>query len=318
VHKEIWPVIGGRLGFVAFHGSINEPAKCAPGTAQGLQACYDAYLLDFERMYVHTWLQNRQTATAQQELGMILQASGMGMNGQPGRPPNTTMPRPDLIIMQLMHQHTHSSVQDMRAAGVKEDVIALIERYRPQLQANEQQRNMSRSGVLDQSQPQHPQPNFPGAPAQPPLGQPPAPVRDSGSAGTPAPTNELHGPAFVPGGQQPTSVMDHALQRLQQQGPPTQMQLVNASKLVTKIKQDILAKRDPTMFPLVQIPDEQRLEYNQTFEQLLRLVVTDLEPKLAWLAVVVQTNQTVQKLTFIVSSAITRPGPQFLTMACYF
>jgi hypothetical protein len=112
--------------------------------------------------------------------------------------------------------------------------------------------------------------------------------------------------------------MGHALQRLQQQELPTQMQLVNASKLVTKIKQGILANRDPTKLPLVQIPDEQRLEYSQTFEQLLRLVVTDVEPKLAWLAVMVQADQTVQKLIFIVSSAITLSDPQLLTMACYF
>ncbi|EIN04972.1 hypothetical protein PUNSTDRAFT_47211 [Punctularia strigosozonata HHB-11173 SS5] len=95
--KELWPVIGGRLGFVAFPGNGHEPAKCL----------------------------------------QLQQRPGMAANGQSVRPAQ----RPaDVATMQLMLQHAHSTVQQMRAAGLQEELIALIERHRTQLQQSEQQR----------------------------------------------------------------------------------------------------------------------------------------------------------------------------------
>lgn len=308
--KELWPVIGGRLGFVAFPGNGHEPAKCAPGAAQGLQACYDTYLLDFERAYFRTYNQNRLRNGVQ---GLQQRPPGMVANGQPARP----VQRPtDPATMQLMLQHAHSTVQQMRAAGLQEELIALIERHRTQLQQSEQQRAQFRKGLSGQGMPQQPQQsNFsiPGAPQQSQFGQPP---RDNGPAGMPQQqqqqpfgmsrqTNEQQGQqTFVHPGQHGHQQQQQQMAPRQAIMPPSQLQVQNAVKIVQKFKQDFIANRDPARVQQLILPDEQRLEYNQAFEQLLR-IASDLDPKLPWIAVILKDEPTLRKLVVIVGSSLT-------------
>ncbi|EIN04983.1 hypothetical protein PUNSTDRAFT_138169 [Punctularia strigosozonata HHB-11173 SS5] len=82
----------------------------------------------------------------------------------------------DPATPQLMQQHAHSIVQQMRAAGLQEVLIALMKRHLTQLQQSQQQRAQFRKELNGQGMPQQPQqPNSSIliAPQQPHFGQPP-------------------------------------------------------------------------------------------------------------------------------------------------
>lgn len=57
--RDLWPVIGARMGFVQFPGTSTEHAKSGPGVAQKLQHLYQQYLQQFDHIYVHSALQKQ-------------------------------------------------------------------------------------------------------------------------------------------------------------------------------------------------------------------------------------------------------------------
>jgi len=57
--KELWSVIGARMGFVQFPGSDSEPAKSGPGVAQDLAHFYKEYLSGFDNFYIKFFADSR-------------------------------------------------------------------------------------------------------------------------------------------------------------------------------------------------------------------------------------------------------------------
>ncbi|KAF7362459.1 ARID domain-containing protein [Mycena venus] len=58
--KDLWPVIGARMGFVQFPPFRTEPAKSGPGVAQHLAHVYKEYLAAFDNVYVSAMKSMRQ------------------------------------------------------------------------------------------------------------------------------------------------------------------------------------------------------------------------------------------------------------------
>ncbi|KAJ7821928.1 hypothetical protein B0H14DRAFT_2256995, partial [Mycena olivaceomarginata] len=58
--KDLWSVIGGRMGFVQFPASDTEPAKSGPGVAQHLAHAYKDYLAAFDNVYISTVMDSRR------------------------------------------------------------------------------------------------------------------------------------------------------------------------------------------------------------------------------------------------------------------
>ncbi|KAF9474670.1 hypothetical protein BDN70DRAFT_772213, partial [Pholiota conissans] len=108
--KDMWAVIGARLGFNHFPGSEAEPARSGPVVAQQLQHMYKLYLLMFDSWY------------ASQVMEKKIQAH------QAGLPPNLQ------LQIQSMAPLSQFSVAELRAEGRDERVIAFVEQNRAMLQ----------------------------------------------------------------------------------------------------------------------------------------------------------------------------------------
>lgn len=114
------------MGFVNFPGSDHEPAKSGPVVAQNLAHVYREYLLDLETAYLRTWIANAHAR---------MNNPGMQHPGGPGGLPNGMaangqQPR---FSPQLL-QYAHMSTAELRHRGVPENVIAMVDQVRPQLQ----------------------------------------------------------------------------------------------------------------------------------------------------------------------------------------
>lgn len=57
--RELWPVIGARLGYTQFPGSGTEPARSGPGVSQQLQHLYTVYLEQFDKIYINSVFQKQ-------------------------------------------------------------------------------------------------------------------------------------------------------------------------------------------------------------------------------------------------------------------
>jgi hypothetical protein len=57
--RDLWPIIGARMGFVQFPGTDTESAKSGPGVAQQLQHIYTEYLAQFDKIYMTSVLQKK-------------------------------------------------------------------------------------------------------------------------------------------------------------------------------------------------------------------------------------------------------------------
>ena len=85
--RDLWPVIGARLGYIQFPGSATEPARSGPGISQQLQHLYSVYLEQFEKIYVHSVFQKQ---------AFIQQNHGNPPSNSPGgaTPGNNVAPNP--------------------------------------------------------------------------------------------------------------------------------------------------------------------------------------------------------------------------------
>ena len=59
-NNDLWAVIGGRMGFVAFPGTDTEPNKSGPAAAQQLAHVYKSYLQDFDTAYLQSVYDSRR------------------------------------------------------------------------------------------------------------------------------------------------------------------------------------------------------------------------------------------------------------------
>ena len=58
--KDLWPVIGAKLGFDQFPGNGNEPGKAGPALAAHLEHIYKEFLLDFDTQYLRQLFHHRR------------------------------------------------------------------------------------------------------------------------------------------------------------------------------------------------------------------------------------------------------------------
>ncbi|KAF8962699.1 hypothetical protein BDZ97DRAFT_1702163, partial [Flammula alnicola] len=112
--KDMWSVIGGRLGFVQFPGSDSEPAKSGPGVAQQLHHIYKLYLQLFD-----TWYTTQAIEKRMQHVNM--QNQMMAARWGP-------------VQMQQIVQLSHLSIAELNARGVDEKMIQFVESNRANLQ----------------------------------------------------------------------------------------------------------------------------------------------------------------------------------------
>ncbi|KAM6504427.1 hypothetical protein JOM56_001370 [Amanita muscaria] len=116
--KDLWSVIGGRMGWVQFPGNSTEPSKSGPVTAQQLEHIYKQFLADFDRAYTANVLDSR--------IG----------NGHAVSLLNPSQ-------FNVMVSMADRSVPQLKAQGLSEPMIQFIETNRPHLQRLRRERESS-------------------------------------------------------------------------------------------------------------------------------------------------------------------------------
>ncbi|KAF8905010.1 hypothetical protein CPB84DRAFT_1845101 [Gymnopilus junonius] len=295
--KDIWSIIGGRLGFVQFPGTDTEPAKSGPGVAQQLAHIYKEYLALFDQWYTAQAIESHKRAMGVGNMQQAHIGSAMGGRWNPQQ-------------MQQVVQMSHMSVAELHAQGIDEKTIAFVETNRASLQRTYQEQkafqnkmrtaNLTQPGLAND-------PNGPRAPVMTTTG--------SFSAGSPAQHNTaaFRQQIFQ---QQQLLQAQQGLQQSQQsliqggqallQGSriPPQQQPQNigprlvSPEMIMKIKHDYTTSKIPAMQP-VDVPAEHRLEFNQLLEQLFRQC-SDAEQKLHMIYTVIKQEDVIRKLIAII------------------
>ncbi|KAF8161742.1 hypothetical protein K438DRAFT_306116 [Mycena galopus ATCC 62051] len=121
-------------------------------------------------------------------------------------------------------------------------------------------------------------------------GPPPAPGMN---VGIPPPGMQLH----LMDGQQPQQPQQPGLTR------PTREHLQAAMLHIAKLKQDYSPERMLANVPAIDVPAEQRMEYNNVLEQLYR-ACKDLDCKLPMLLAILKKEDVVRRLVIIIQTAI--------------
>ncbi|KIY69069.1 hypothetical protein CYLTODRAFT_244517 [Cylindrobasidium torrendii FP15055 ss-10] len=264
--RELWPIIGGRLGFVQF------PAKdgdaCGPATALGLEQIYKDYFVAFDAAYVSSLTETRRKMAAQ------LQLNGAPPN-RPGQPNAQQMQ----VIMGLLDR----SVEELRAQKIPEYMIGFIEANRPHLMRTRAEQSTFRGAVRD-GRPQPP--GQQGArPYSPPNANPIGGPTLSSSPSFPQPSlpNAANGgpssatPATMI--QQQRSMMMSLFMRSNSD------RLNHAQATLQSMKNEFVSLRLSTLPPIEPPPLEQRADYGRLAEQLFK-VIEDLDGKLAFMTIV--------------------------------
>ncbi|KAJ7674180.1 hypothetical protein B0H17DRAFT_161762 [Mycena rosella] len=255
--KDLWSLVGGRMGFVSFPASDTEPAKSGPGVAQHLAHVYKEYLAGFDHVYVSTVMESRRKNDAIARMGGAGAMGAGGANGAPQLPMRGGISDP--TQMQLVMAYAN---------------IPLAELLRNQI-----------ARPPDQGGMQHPGAPFAGSP-------PP------GNNGMMQPV----GRPFMqrPGMPGPGNPMENQGQGLQR---PTRETLQAAMSQITKLKTDYSPERMLSNVPMIDVPAEQRMEYNTVLEQLHRACM-DLDQKLPMLYAVLKKEDVVRRLVIIIQTAV--------------
>ncbi|KAJ6577233.1 hypothetical protein B0H19DRAFT_1019558 [Mycena capillaripes] len=296
--KDLWSVIGGRMGFVQFPASETEPAKSGPGVAQHLAHAYKEYLAAFDNVYVSTVMDQRRKNDA------LTAASRPMMNPGGNGPPQLPI-RPggisDPSQMQLVMAYANIPLPELRRRGIPEQLIQFIENNRTTLLRNAEAQDFFRRGIArpgDQNRPMPPN-------GQQFAGSPPA------GGGMPNIMQPGQPPFMQHPGMHNNNPMDlqQQQQQPQQQHPqqsiarPSREHLQAAFAHITKLKSDYSPERMLQNVPAIDVPAEQRMEYNTVLEQLHRACM-DLDQKLPMLFAVLKKEDVVRRLVIIVQTAI--------------
>ncbi|KAF9256357.1 hypothetical protein L218DRAFT_911412 [Marasmius fiardii PR-910] len=271
--KDLWAVIAGRLGCVQFPGTATEPPKSGPAAANQLAHVYKEYLADFDRVYMVSLQDNRRKALLFQQISQNpLFAKGMGPNQ-----------------MEMIVGLADVSATELKAKGMPDDMIRMIESARPALQvlsrdqnlykymaqwmANKQQQiGLVQNGGAKQG----------GGPLMGPDGTLPPqlgvqqPQRPMGGNGV---SNHFGGNMMFPIKSEFQSLPAGG-------GQGTKMQA--ALLEIQAMKQEYVNKV-PNL-ATVDVSNEQRLEYNNLLEQAHRTAL-DMERKLPFFHVVFSKQQ---------------------------
>jgi hypothetical protein len=166
-----WEIIGGRLDFVNFVGTNDQPPRSGPGVAQKLQHVYQKYLMLFDHTYLRSVLAKQMSQ--QRSSAPPVQGPPAAPGGGNGAPPNlpsngipATTQQPasatsnfqalaarlgtnDPTKIGYMLQLSFISTDDLRKRGVSTEIINVIDAHRPILnrfaQAQTQLRNAKNS-----------------------------------------------------------------------------------------------------------------------------------------------------------------------------
>ena len=127
--KELWSVIGARMGFVSFPASENEPATSGPGVAQRLAQVYKEYVAGFDQVYINSVAESRRKMLANNN-PQAAPTVGSGNPTQPQSIRGTLSPQ----HMQMMVMYANKPVAELRALNLGDKMISFIEANRPYLQ----------------------------------------------------------------------------------------------------------------------------------------------------------------------------------------
>ncbi|KIJ66757.1 hypothetical protein HYDPIDRAFT_108689 [Hydnomerulius pinastri MD-312] len=310
--RDLWSVIGGRMGFVQFPGSESEPARSGPGIATHLAHTYKQYLQHFENAYIQT-VQKRAGGSTPQQMNSMASGSGPKVPmpvPSPAEAPSNAPRQAGLSNPQVIHivaRFATTSKQDMRAQGVPENLIGIVEANRGHLIKYQQQQQAQllakRNAEQEQQQGMaNAQGQFPNMHEQMSVGTQPGVQRPQ----PPMPSSEqkpmnaqfLHG---MPAGM------------LKQ---PTQDQIQHAVMAIASLKQ-MFQQRSLNGMQTQQIPDDQRLEYNQVLEQVFKMT-SDLETKLHMYHAVFKNEDLLRKFVAIVMTVskqrhlVSTGSPQYI------
>ena len=164
--KDLWPVIGAKLGFVHFPGNGNEPGKAGPALAAHLEHIYKEFLLDFDTQYLRQLFHHRRQLAAQYQKNAAAGPSAMdgAMSMQNGQGVPQGLDVKDPKVVNELISNAHLSVQEMQQRGVSPHLIQLVDRHRDTLKSMlEQQRAFQRNiqtasqqgGAVPQCQPRN-------------------------------------------------------------------------------------------------------------------------------------------------------------------
>ncbi|THV03176.1 hypothetical protein K435DRAFT_852065 [Dendrothele bispora CBS 962.96] len=263
--KDLWAVIGARMGFVQFPGGPpNDLPKSGPAAAQQLAHVYKEYLAAFDTVYI-TSLENRRK---QLRVNAPPSVSGLPLkNWNPNQ-------------LRTILNCADKSSEQLRAQGLPEQVISFIEANRTQLQQMITDQSSFRDIIrpnLGQFDPtgNRPMPTqFPGV-SQPAPSQPNNPNQGGFPNGPSTNQPPQNGP-----------------------GPPrfSRELLGNAHRFITNLKSEMV-QRVPSMSSNVEVSTEQRVEYNDLLEKTNRLA-GEFENKLPIYYAMTKNEDYIKRLVY--------------------
>ncbi|KAH9945481.1 uncharacterized protein BXZ73DRAFT_38314 [Epithele typhae] len=310
--KDLWPVIGARMGWVHFPGTDTEPGRAGPALASHLEHIYTEFLKEFDNQYLRQLVQHRRTQMAK---------AAAESGGAPRAPPALAeIAAKDPKVMGEIVSYSNLSVQEMQARGLPPNVIAIVDRYREQLKPMlEQQQSFAKNIQNAQGQRNVSNPMFSGMPGQSSANTPMANAQQASmnmaaqmqhlqnmqQAQQQAQAQQQQGMqasgSMMPNGQQ---VQQMAMNG--QRGPmiagfnrPTPQQSQAAMEMVKRIRDENKTLYSNAAHPL-QIPDSQRLQYGHSFDQLYHLVV-GLDQNLPHFAVCMKED-VIKKLVIMINA----------------
>ncbi|RDX43784.1 hypothetical protein OH76DRAFT_1174999 [Lentinus brumalis] len=316
--KDLWPVIGAKLGFVHFPGNENEPGRAGPALAAHLEHIYKEFLLEFDQQYLKQLFQHRRQLAAAHYHQKNAAASGSGsmdgvmsMQAGPQVSQGVLTDVKDPKVVNELISYALSSVQEMQQRGVAPQLIQLVERHRDTLKNMlEQQRNFRGNIQTAAQQAPQGQPrnlSNPMTHGQQMSGMNPMGAQQSGmnlqNGFRPGmPTGQQPGmstPAMQPNGQPQPQMGANGAQGHMPGVRPTPQQLQSAIEMVRRIREEN-KNLGPPSSRAIQIPDAQRIEYNALFENLHRMI-SEVDVKLPHYAVFMK-EEVIRKLVLMINA----------------
>jgi len=156
---DLWPAIGGKLGFVLFPGSDTEPARSSPVVAEHIMNVYWLYLAAFNQAYIQSIMAHKKARSmlaSQANSGMTIMgqmqhgnsplASGSNMPIQQGMSADNLLAVQQRITaltgeivdpeeMNMIFELSAKTAAELQGLGIPPELINLIETNRSLLRA---------------------------------------------------------------------------------------------------------------------------------------------------------------------------------------
>lgn len=290
--RDFWAIIGGRMGLIQFPGTDTEPAKSGPGIAQQLAHAYKEHLQAFETMLVITVRSRAAQKNNLSQNGTQNNAPG-GTSGEMAHPVMRPPLNPQAMASAV--RFVHMTVSEMRASGLPEQTVVLIDRHRSDIMRWHQQSRLMATKP-NQQVTNHETPGEQSGMSATHQGGFPNQVSIAGPSLVPAPRRQ---PA-MPNGIQPSPMTE--MKPVQSAGilPPSQEQIAHAMSVIQHTKQ-LFSSRGLQSMQLLTVPDDQRMEYNQLMDQVQKMT-QELNTRLPMYWIVLRSEDMIRRLVAIVST----------------